>query len=161
MSADSSVTGEPWIVIPNWDRFQHYTDRDPRWLKDHVSQLHDDDWSHLTLTERGALQTLRLLYAASDGKLPTSDAKRAIGYRGTRAARIFERLNDAGLIAFSASKPLALTRSREKRREEKKERASAKPENQRPMNGQFETASTAVDAEMLKLARGWIAEHDA
>ena len=22
-----------WIVIPNWEKFQHYTDRNPPWVK--------------------------------------------------------------------------------------------------------------------------------
>jgi len=150
-----------WIVIPNWDRFQHYKDRDPKWIKDHVSQLHDDDWSSLSMSERGALQTVRMMYAVSDGKLARSAALRAISLRGNHGLALLNALNDAGLIAFSASKPLSLTRSREKRREEKKASASAEPKNQLSMNGQLEPASTAVDEEMLRLARGWIDGHQA
>jgi len=150
-----------WIVIPNWDDFQHYKDRDPRWIKDHVSQLHDDDWSGLTLAERGLLQTCRLMFAASDGRCTLETVSGSLMSRQQRLNDHLASLTDAGLVAFSASKPLALTRSREKRREEKKERASATPKNRRSMNGQLEQASTAVDAEMLKLARGWIENHDA
>jgi hypothetical protein len=115
-----------WIVIPNWNDFQHYKDRDPKWIKDHISQLHDDDWSALTWSERGALQTLRLAFAASDGKLPTSALAHLGGHPGVGLRSITTSLSDAGLIVVSASKPLSLTRSREKRREEKKERASAR-----------------------------------
>jgi hypothetical protein len=148
-----------WIVVPNWDRFQHYKDRDPRWIKDHVSQLYDDDWSALTLTERGALQTLRLAFAASDGKLPTSALARIGAHPGVAMRSITTSLSDAGLIVVSASKPLALTRSREKRREEKKKGSASADMKNRPANGELETTGTAVDAEMLKLAHGWIADH--
>jgi hypothetical protein len=147
-----------WIVIPNWDRFQHYKDRDPTWIKDYVSQLDDDDWLSLSLTERGALQVLRLLYARADGKLLTSRAAEAINFRGAHVARILERLNETGLLELRASKPLALARSREKRREEKKDRASALAENPTP-NGDPERVGVAVDEDMLRLARGWLTEH--
>jgi hypothetical protein len=124
-----------WIVIPNWPDFQHYKDRDPTWIKDYVSQLHDDDWQSLSITERGALQTLRLMYAASDGKLPTSVARSAIVSRGIRISRILERLSDAGLIEVRASKPLA-----QRREEEKKEDAASKPKNKNPAATRRENA---------------------
>ena len=33
-----------WIVIPNWDKFQHYKDRHAPWLKDYVDQLDRDEY---------------------------------------------------------------------------------------------------------------------
>ena len=117
---------ELWVVIPNWKRFQHYSDRDPTFIKDYVSQLHDDDWMSLSLLERGALQLARLMYAAGDGKLRVNTLLDAISVRGRTGWSILESLNHAGLIEFSASKPLALARSREKRREEKTARARAR-----------------------------------
>ena len=110
-----------WIVIPNWKRFQHYQNRDPIFIKDYVSQLNDADWIELTLAERGALQMARLMYAASDGRLTLRHLKEALKGSSKYAERHIEALNHAGLLGIVASRPLALTRSREKRREEKKE----------------------------------------
>ena len=115
------MTDERWIVIPNWKQFQHYADRDPRWIKNYRAQLMDDDYRDLSFTQRGLLHGLRLLYAASDGKVLESTVAltQKLGQRVT--TRSLEALSDAGLIAFSASKPLALcyqTASLEKSREE-------------------------------------------
>jgi hypothetical protein len=148
-----------WIVIPNWDRFQHYKDRDPTWIKDYVSQLHDTDWSGLTLAERGLLQTCRLMFAASDGRCTLEAVSGSLMSRQQRLNDHLASLTEAGLVDLRASRPLALTRSREKRSEEKNDSASAEPKNGRSMNGGLEPASTAVDQEMLRLAQGWISDH--
>ena len=37
-----------WIVIPNWDKFQHYKDRDPVWIKLYLELNSRDDWRRLT-----------------------------------------------------------------------------------------------------------------
>lgn len=156
-----------WIVIPNWDRYQHYHDRDPTWIKDYASQLADDDWLKLTLSERGALQTVRLMYAECDGQLPLRRTIRALVYHDRRAKRTLEALNHAGFIAIVATRPLALARSREKRREEKNERASATPKTKTPTtttttttNGhatpQPEPIAAIVDQASLELARRWL-----
>jgi hypothetical protein len=167
----ASERASQWVVIPNWDRFQHYKDRDPRWIKDYVSQLDDPDWSNLTLAQRGLLQTLRLMYAAGDGRLNYSHAIDASNSRSGYVHAIFESLNHAGLVALVHSRPLALARSREKRREEKNEkpdRASAqdqkptakptRPERRRA-NSDGGLEPIAVDDDMLRLAREWLAEH--
>lgn len=115
-----------WIVIPKWGEFQHYSDRDPAWIKNYKSQLHDDDYLKLTLTQRGALHGIRLLYAASDEKLLGDTRALSRKLNGRITNETLKALNHAGFIRFSASKPLASryqAASPEKRREEKKTRA--------------------------------------
>ncbi len=112
------MTDERWIVVRNWDRFQHYPDRDPTWIKNYVRLLHDDGYLSLSGHQRAVLHGLWLAYASSDGqlRLSTLSLTRQLGLRVS--SRQLESLSDAGFIAFAASKPLSLARSREKRREE-------------------------------------------
>lgn len=102
MSADGD-----WIVIPDWDRFQHYKDRNPPWLKIYTELLHDDEWLTLPPRARSLLCGLWLLYASSRRALRahTGRLSRALNQQVTRSD--LERLYEAGFIDFSASKPLA------------------------------------------------------
>lgn len=119
------MTDERWIVIPNWAEFQHYKNRDPSWIKAYTRLLSDDAWMSLTHHQRGILLGLWLIYARSDGQIRGSTVtvtRQLGGDTGQRVTtRDLEALNHAGLIHFSASKPLALryqAASPEKRREE-------------------------------------------
>lgn len=117
-----------WIVVRNWERFQHYSDRVPSWIKNYVELMSDDAYLGLTLSARGVLHGIWLEYAASRGQLPgdASTLTRRLGQKVPRAT--LESLSDAGFIEFVASKPLAQryqvassrarARSREERREE-------------------------------------------
>jgi hypothetical protein len=111
-----------WIIIPNWEKFQHYGDRrSPPWIKLYLALLHDDAFQDLSTADRSALIHLWLLYAMTGRKVREDTAKltRATGQRFTKGT--LERLNRAGFIALSASAPLALDVDVEKRREEKKD----------------------------------------
>jgi hypothetical protein len=109
------VSEERWIVIPNWSRFQHYADRDPLWLKVYTALLSNEDYLGLSFHARGVLHGLWLEYARAHGQLlgSTSAISRRLGDRVSTAT--LESLNHAGFIEFSASRPLALARSREKK----------------------------------------------
>lgn len=106
------MSNERWIVIPNWREFQHYKNRDPNWVKVYTRLLSDDDWLSLSFHVRGVLVGLWLAYARSDGQLRgstvtlTRQLGGGVGQRVT--TRDLDSLNHAGLIEFSASKPLAL-----------------------------------------------------
>lgn len=114
---------ELWIVIPNWDEFQHYSDRDPRWIKNYRHLLSDDDYLGLSGHCRSILHGLWLVYASSDGQVRL-DARSLSHRLALRVSSLqLESLNGAGFIEVSASRPLALryqVASLEKRREEKK-----------------------------------------
>lgn len=101
------MTDARWIVVRNWDRFQHYKDREPPWIKDYTEQLDDPAYLELTGIQRAALQGIRLKYAASRRQVLNDTAllSRQLNMRITRET--LDALNHAGFIEFSASKPLA------------------------------------------------------
>ena len=99
---------EPWIVIPNWRRFQHYgAARRPTWIKNYTELLHKDEYLDLPMSARGLLHGIWLAYADRDGRLRSADLP-AILLGRARDAHLAS-LNHAGLVEFSASRPLSLT----------------------------------------------------
>jgi len=97
-----------WIVIPKWDGpqgFQHYKDRNPKWIKVYVELMSDDEFMTLSFADRGLLVSIWLEYASARRALAgdTLSLSRRLGQRVTRAQ--VERLVHAGFIEFSASKP--------------------------------------------------------
>lgn len=105
-----------WILIPNWEKFQHYHDRHPPWLKVYIELLDKDEYLTLPPGTRGVLHGLWLLYARTRGVL-RADPKRLSSALGASVYRSqLERLNHAGFIRLVASKPVAhsytLARSR-------------------------------------------------
>jgi hypothetical protein len=114
-----------WIIVRNWDRFQHYKDRSPVWIKIYTALRSDPDWLNLSHAEQGLLVNIWLEYARADGVLESRQMyAQSHARRGTRfslRSRI-DSLCKAGWISLSASKPastpLALARARV--REEKK-----------------------------------------
>jgi hypothetical protein len=112
-----------WIVVRHWDRYQHYRDRRPVWVKIYPELLHNPAYLALSLPCRGILIGLILLYADSDRAIPlrTGYVSRALHGRVSNAQLI--SLSDAGFIEFSASKPLAPpARSRERDREDQEQK---------------------------------------
>jgi len=107
---DGMSAPERWIVVPNWREFQHYKDRDPRWIKAYTRLLSDAEYLALSFRLRGILHSIWLLYAASDGLVSGSSPAQLGRMLGADAVRTrdIESLNHAGFIRFSASKPLAL-----------------------------------------------------
>jgi hypothetical protein len=114
---------ERWIVVRNWERFQHYKDREPVWIKLYLELRSSDEWRQLTLSARGLLVCLWIEYAAAQGVLRASDLPSRVAQKNLRHS--LESLQEAGFIEVSASKPLAFARSREKEKE--KERETPKP----------------------------------
>ena len=112
-----------WIVIPGWEKFQHYHDRRPAWIKDYPDQIDRDEYRALSPTARALLQDVRRLCALSDGVVRIDGAGTRLGMR-LRSAH-WKELSDAGFIEVVASKPLALTRVREEK--EKETSKSPKP----------------------------------
>jgi len=153
---------EEWITIHDWPGHQHYGNRDPNWIKDHLSQHGNDRYLDLTFALRGLMKDLRLAYAASDGilLLDLKKLSRRFGQRVTRAQ--LDLLNHAGFIHFVASKPLALARSREKkeRREETRVRAPASDERPRAPAQTPEPDRDAALAEAFDIAASWDGPQD-
>jgi hypothetical protein len=112
-----------WIVIPNWGKFQHYKNRNPAWIKVYTELNSDPNWEALTLHQRGLLVTIWIEYARSRGQVSLKLVQSWVG-AGFKQATV-KALSNAGFIELSASKPLALTRARERGTTYPKESASA------------------------------------
>jgi len=96
-----------WIVIPNWRRFQHYKNRQPKWIKVYTELMSDPAFRALTLAQRGLLISLWLEYANSRASVTIKPGYvTQIAGQRVRKGQL-EALIDAGFIEVSASRPLA------------------------------------------------------
>jgi len=59
-----------YLKIRNWGEFQHYKDREPKWIKIYRSLLVDYDFEQLTDAEFGALVKIWLLASQLGNKVP-------------------------------------------------------------------------------------------
>jgi hypothetical protein len=127
------VTDDPWIIVPGWDSFQHYKERQPVWIKVYTRLNSRDDWLDLSDASAGLLVRIWLEYGRSEGQLRFSRIPTGVPQKNRR--RALQRLSDAGFIDLSASKPPKRRASFPRAREEKekkylrtssKERASAR-----------------------------------
>lgn len=90
-----------------WDRFQHYKDRDVLWVKNYTRLMDDDAYLALTPHCTAILHRLWLVYAKSRCELRNDTAmlSRRLSLKVTTTH--LRLLNQAGFIAFVASKSLA------------------------------------------------------
>lgn len=62
-----------YVAVRNFERFQHYRDRRPLWVKLYLSILKDADFGSLTVSARLTFLLLLLLAGERDNRIP-SDA---------------------------------------------------------------------------------------
>lgn len=58
------------LRIRNWERYQHYRDRNPPWVKLHFSLLSSADWVTLADSDRVLLIAIMLLASKNNGEVP-------------------------------------------------------------------------------------------
>jgi hypothetical protein len=97
-----------WIVIRNWDRFQHPDAARSRalpWIKVWTELLSNEDFLSLSPVRRSLLLGLWLEYART--RLRIAQNTRSLSRRLQMRVRQsdLDALNNAGFIEFSASKP--------------------------------------------------------
>src|SRR5262245_20989128 len=143
-----------YIVIPNWDRFQHYkSDTKPPWIKLHTSVLHDDEFLKLTVAQRMALIGIWMLYAKSGRKVGVSTVSlsRQLSQRVTK--RMLEARNHAGFIEFRSRDALEKLYTQENRREEN--RTLSKEQRRAPT--EFELVREREEQrEKSQRGKGWV-----
>ena len=92
-----------WIIIPNWDKFQHYGyHQRPPWIKVYTALNSDPKWEALTLGQKGLLVVIWLEYARSSRELTLKAVAKQAG-RSHKAGAI-KALETAGFIRL-ASRP--------------------------------------------------------
>ena len=89
-----------WIVIPNWEKFQHRSDRSLPWLKLYIELEGRDDWRQLSLAARGLLVCIWIEYRRSKGLLRSSDIPGRVAQKFPR--RTLDSLVAAGFVQLSA-----------------------------------------------------------
>lgn len=92
--------------IKNWEKYQHYKDRDPPWVKLHRSLLNDPDWFDLDPVAAKAMVMLWLIASENEGNLPDA-RKLAFRLRITeiKMRSILQQLSH--WLVHDASTPLA------------------------------------------------------
>lgn len=146
-----------WLVIVGWEKFQHYRDRDPIWIKNYLDQLDRDEYLDLSLATRGLLQDLRLLTARRRGRvrLDTAKISRALGVRVTLAQ--LEALRDAGFVAFSASDPASGSVARAPARAGDRARGEGEKEKEPPQTPPQTRGGSRLSPKALRGYTGCIA----
>lgn len=159
-----------WIVIPNWhggkEGFQHYKDRDPKWIKNYTRLLSSDTYLGLSGHRRGIIHGLWLAYASSNCQLrvDTASLSRRLSLRVTMSDLV--SLSDAGFLGFSASKPLANrdgnaspeveTETEAEKKKEQEPKAFNEVRNERPaesLSGEEPGPLASVAEQVLAQAR--------
>ena len=63
-----------FLMIKNWDTFQHYSKRNPPWIKLHRAILDDYAFCSLSDAAKGHLMLLWIYGSQNDGKVPNDPA---------------------------------------------------------------------------------------
>jgi hypothetical protein len=137
-----------WVVIPHWERFQHYGDRRPVWVKNYTEQLDNEDYLELSVTARGLLNDLRLLYAKRKKQVPNSPSllSHLLGYKVT--SRDINRLCKAGFLEISASKPASESASESARDSTRSLEVDKDKEPLTPRSGELEKLNGLTPREL-------------
>ena len=117
-----------YLRVRNWDKFQHYKDRTPPWIKLHRDLLNDYEFSCLQDASKAHLMLFWLLASQVENKIP-NDLEWIEKRLGTNTKIDITLLIDKGFLVLEQddSKPLA-TRYTETYKEEKyKEETDKKP----------------------------------
>ena len=86
-----------YLSIKNWEQFQHYKDRDPKWIKLHRDVLDDYDLDRLTEIQQIHLVKIWLLAAKLGNKIP-NDAKWVERKIGAQSKVDLSALLDVGFL---------------------------------------------------------------
>ena len=93
-------------AIRNWDKFQHYKDRNPPWIKLHFELLSSPDWVALADADRVLAIACMLIASRHDGKIPDDPVYIArVAYLNSPPN--FKTLIKCGFLVHIASAPQA------------------------------------------------------
>ena len=127
-----------YLAVRNWEKFQHYKDRSPPWIKLHRTLLDDYEFSALPDDTKAHLMLIWVLASQLSGRVP-AEPKFLAAKIGANKPPNLKLLIDQGFLIQEqdasntlaeckqdASEPLAFARSREERRGEAEESAPAR-----------------------------------
>ncbi len=95
-----------YIYVKNWDRFQHYKNRRPSWIKLYLDLFNDDEYLSLSPSDRCLLQACWMACAESGNGRARADQSTLRVRAKTPKGNLVSLVN-AGFIEIRASKALA------------------------------------------------------
>ena len=101
-----------FLEVKNWRTYQHYSDRRPPWIKNHVALLDDIEYIGMSEGGRAALHAIWLLAARFGHPLP-NDPKLLKERGGIPPKRIAELIRHGWLLATDAPSASAVLAGRE------------------------------------------------
>ena len=117
------------LKIRNWEKFQHYKDRCPPWIKLHFETLSSEDWVKASDKSKLLMLVCMLVASRNDGEVPEDpEYLKRVGQlrhlpdlNPLKQSGFFELQADASAIVQADAIPRALARG-EKRRDREEER---------------------------------------
>jgi hypothetical protein len=93
---------DEWIVVRNWEKFQHYKNRWVPWIKFYPEILHDPTYSRLPESTRLLLAHIWLEYASARAQLPLDTRLLARRFNMRVTSAQVKSLVDAGFITLES-----------------------------------------------------------
>ena len=117
-----------YLQVKNWEKFQHYKDRTPPWIKLHRDLLNDYNFSCLQDASKLHLMLIWLLASQLDNKIPNDAAWIARRINVSDDIDLNDLIDNGFLKTLTdASKPLAKRTPETEAYKQEEERAEAKP----------------------------------
>ncbi len=149
---------QKFIRIVNWDRFQHYKDRNPPWIKLHRELLTSRTWATSDDASRVLAIALMMLAAATGNKIPLDPTYiRRVAYlnqdpdlSGLLATEFIEIVDNSGCASTSladASKPHINARPETETETEQKKKTPSRSDEREP--------SDSRHSKLRELIRKW------
>jgi len=89
-----------YYTVKNWQKFQHYKDRNPPWIKLHYEIMTSADWVMLADASKLLAVVCMLVASRNEGKVPAdSEYLRRVAYLNKRPD--FKPLIDCGFLSES------------------------------------------------------------
>lgn len=126
------MTEQAYYIVKNWEKFQHYKDRNPPWIKLHYELLSSTDWVILNDASRVLAIACMLVASRNNGHVPTNpNYLKRVAYLNRKPN--FKPLIDCGFLEI----PLADASTIQ---------ASARPETYSEYREETDTHTTARGA---------------
>ena len=90
-----------YLKVKNWEKYQQYKDREPKWIKLYRSVLDDYQFSRLSDVNKAHLMLIWLLAAKLDNHIPADKKWIAISIHATEPIDI-KGLVDSGFILYES-----------------------------------------------------------
>ena len=86
-----------YLSVPNWDKYQHYRDRSPKWIKLHQAVLDSYEFGRLQDSQKAHVMLIWLLASKLDNRIP-ADPKWIARKIGSSAPVDVDALIQAGFL---------------------------------------------------------------